>query len=306
MYLPVTVIGTLNVDVNLYVDRISLPGGESKVLKIKRTLGGKGGNIVTAFAKLAGGARFIGAVGNDEAGRLHFDAFNKLNIDSSGVRILNEVESGQSFVLVDPSGQNQINSYYGANSGLDRDFLLSKKISDLIKGSRMVIVANVNPELAAIALSITAGIKVYVPAAFAVRVPDSVCKISGDYVFLNEEEMDGVVNCISESFKKRVVTMGSHGAKIITDVEQLAVPGVDIESFGLKALNTAGAGDAFTGAFMAAIYKGLNDFQALKLANYAAALKVTKDEARGSPTLHELAKFLSKAGENIDMWGAVG
>ncbi|MEM0145715.1 MAG: PfkB family carbohydrate kinase [Conexivisphaerales archaeon] len=302
MYIPATVIGTLNVDINLYVDRISSPGGESKVLNIKRTLGGKGGNIITAFAKLAGGGRFIGAVGNDDAGKLHLDAFKKLNVDSSGVKIVDNVESGQSFVLVDPSGQNQINSYYGANSALDLDLILSQKTS--IEKSRFVIAANVDPSLASFAFRMTGGIKAYVPAAFAVRNPESVRKVSGDYIFLNKDEMDSVAGDLA--FKGIIVTMGSDGAKIITGNKEFRVPRVDLESFGLKVRNTAGAGDAFTGAFMAALYKGLDDFQALKHANYAAALKVTKDEARGSPTADELAKFLSRSGESAIIWGAVG
>lgn len=304
MYLQATVIGTLNVDINLYVDRISPPGGESKVLKIKRTLGGKGGNIVTAFAKLAGSGRFIGAVGNDYAGKLHLDEFKRLNIDSSGVKIVDGIESGQSFVLVDPSGQNQINSYYGANSALDSDFLMSQRIP--VGESKFVIVANVDPNLAFTAFKMTSGIKAYVPAAFAVRHPESVCKISGDYVFLNQDEMESVAGCISQSFKNIIVTMGSEGAKIITNRREYRVPRINIESFGLKVINTAGAGDAFTGAFMAALYKGLDNSKALTLANYAAALKVTKDEARGSPTADELAKFLSRAGESSITWGAVG
>ncbi len=304
MYLPATVVGTLNVDINLYVDRISPPGGESKVLKIKRSLGGKGGNIITAFAKLAGGGRFIGAVGNDDAGKLHLEAFKKLNVDTNGIKIVDDMESGQAYVLIDTSGQNQINSYYGANKALDSDLILSQRTT--IEESKFVIAANVDPDLASLAFKIANGIRAYVPAAFAVRQPNSVCKISGDYIFLNQYEMDSVAGCIFQSFKNIIVTMGSDGAKIITDNKTTKVPRVDLEAFGLKVWNTAGAGDAFTGAFIAALYKGLNNFQALTLANYAAALKVTKDEARGSPTVDELAKFLSMAGESAITWGAVG
>ncbi|MCL4344566.1 MAG: hypothetical protein JRN26_03910 [Nitrososphaerota archaeon] len=304
MYLPATVIGTLNVDINLYVDRISSPGGESKVLKIKRTLGGKGGNIITAFAKLAGGGRFVGAIGNDDAGKLHLDSFKKLNIDTNGVKIVDNIESGQSYVLVDPSGQNQINSYYGANSAVDSDLIFSQRAS--IHESKFVIAANIDPSLASLAFRMTDGIKAYVPAAFAARSPESVCKVSGDYIFLNQDEMNSVASCIFQSFKNIIVTMGSDGAKIITENQEFRVPRVDLESFGLKVRNTAGAGDAFTGAFMAALYKGLDNFQALRHANYAAALKVTNDEARGSPTVAELAKFLSRAGESAITWGAVG
>ncbi len=304
MHSQATVIGTLNVDINLFVDRISPPGGESKVLKIKRSLGGKGGNIITAFAKLAGGGKFIGAVGNDEAGRLHFEAFKKLNVDISGIKVVNDVESGQAYVLIDASGQNQINSYYGANKALDEDLILSQKAA--IEESKVVIVANVDPDLAMLVFKISKGIKAYVPASFAVRQPESVCKVIGDYIFLNQYEMDNVSGCINGSFKNVVVTLGSGGAKITMGDRSVKVSGINLEAFGLKVLNTTGAGDAFTGAFMAGIYRGLNNSQALTLANYAAALKVTKDEARGSPTSDELAKFLSMAGEKSVSWGAVG
>ena len=297
-----TIIGTLNVDINLFVDRIPPPGGECRVLKIKRSLGGKGGNIATAFAKLTGGGRFIGAVGNDEAGRMHFEAFKRLNIDTSGIRVVNDVESGQSYILIDELGQNQVNSYYGANKALDRDLILSQRKA--IEGSKVIIVANVDPSLADLAFKISRGIKAYVPASFAVRQPEAVCSVSGDYIFLNQHEMEKVSACITGSFKNVVVTLGSQGAKMIMGDKSISVPGINLEAFGLRVINTTGAGDAFTGAFMAGIYMGLNNAQALILANYAAALKVTKDEARGSPTSDELAKFLSMAGEKSVSWGA--
>ncbi|HET7148926.1 MAG TPA: PfkB family carbohydrate kinase [Candidatus Nitrosopolaris sp.] len=62
---------------------------------------------------------------------------------------------------------------------------------------------------------------------------------------------------------------------------------------GLKKVNTAGAGDAFIGTFCAMKILGKNHIESIFLANLSAALKVTREETRGSPTIDELIEFSS-------------
>ena len=58
--------------------------------------------------------------------------------------------------------------------------------------------------------------------------------------------------------------------------------------------DTVGAGDTFDGAFIAAILSGKCDADALREANAAAAICVSKTSGRGSPTRAELDTFLSQ------------
>ena len=70
----------------------------------------------------------------------------------------------------------------------------------------------------------------------------------------------------------------------------VAVPG-----FHVAELDTNGAGDTHTGAFIAALAAGADARQAARHANAAAALSVTRRGPATAPTANELAQFLSTA-----------
>ena len=67
-----------------------------------------------------------------------------------------------------------------------------------------------------------------------------------------------------------------------------AVPG-----FQVAAVDTNGAGDAHSGAFIAALAAGADDTAAARSANAAAALSVTRRGPATAPTREELARFLA-------------
>ena len=62
----------------------------------------------------------------------------------------------------------------------------------------------------------------------------------------------------------------------------------------MAVVNTVGCGDAFLGAFSAAKALQLGDVDALNWANWAGALKATKSETRGSPTIRELKTWVDR------------
>ena len=70
--------------------------------------------------------------------------------------------------------------------------------------------------------------------------------------------------------------------------EVVAVPG-----FQVAAVDTNGAGDAHSGAFMAALAAGGDDTAAARSANAAAAFSVTRRGPATAPTREELARFLA-------------
>jgi sugar/nucleoside kinase (ribokinase family) len=70
----------------------------------------------------------------------------------------------------------------------------------------------------------------------------------------------------------------------------VAVPG-----FAVDVVDTNGAGDAHSGAFIAALAAGAADTAAARRANAAAALSVTRRGPAMAPTREELARFLATA-----------
>jgi ribokinase len=92
---------------------------------------------------------------------------------------------------------------------------------------------------------------------------------------------------------KAVVKLGRRGCIMYSEGKKVALPNLDLSAVGLKVVNTVGCGDAFLGAFVAALSEGLTDIDALKWGNCAGGLKATKLETRGSPTREMLLKYLS-------------
>jgi sugar/nucleoside kinase (ribokinase family) len=71
----------------------------------------------------------------------------------------------------------------------------------------------------------------------------------------------------------------------------------------VTAVDTTGAGDAHSGVFLAALAAGLTASDAVRLANAAAALAVTRSGAAVSPSRAELDQFLAASG--LAAWPAV-
>jgi len=68
-----------------------------------------------------------------------------------------------------------------------------------------------------------------------------------------------------------------------------------VPGFPVDAVDTNGAGDTHTGAFIAALAAGAAETDAARSANAAAALSVTRRGPATAPTRAELARFLARA-----------
>jgi 2-dehydro-3-deoxygluconokinase len=87
------------------------------------------------------------------------------------------------------------------------------------------------------------------------------------------------------------LTLGPKGAMIATPVRREVIAPVSV-----KSVDATGAGDAFGGAFLAGIARGLDPFAAARQANVAAAISTTRYGAVNSfPHFFELEKHLAEA-----------
>jgi len=86
------------------------------------------------------------------------------------------------------------------------------------------------------------------------------------------------------------LTMGSKGFLLATAEEEVLVPQIKV-----NAVDSTAAGDAFTGSLACFVAQGKPILEAAKLANYVAALSVTKNGAQSSmPTREEVNEFIKK------------
>ncbi len=111
----ILVIGSLNMDYSIQLDRIPEIGETVKANKYVKSEGGKGANQAYTIGKLGGNVSMIGAVGNDSNGVKLRENLVSVNVDISGIEVIECEQTGSAFVTVDNDGKNSIMIIEGAN-----------------------------------------------------------------------------------------------------------------------------------------------------------------------------------------------
>jgi ribokinase len=300
------VTGSLNYDITLFVDYFAPP--KSVVRKIKRFLGGSGGNSAVAAARILGKGKvyFLGGLGNDLIGKEHLKSLEKEGIQTGLIILFDDVESGQAFVAVDPKGDTAIYSYYGANERVLPD-KIDEKVIKVINEVKALLITN-PPLSTALTLAEIAKNKgklvIWDPGAVShlgLNVLAPMMRFI-DYLAPNKGELISMTgeNDIFSAVKKiwalnpsiKVISKeGKEGSRLFKESKWFAVSGVPPEALGLKTTSTVGCGDAYIGVFTAFKVLGRDDLEAMQLATCAATLNASMEEPRGSPTLDSLLKW---------------
>jgi ribokinase len=124
-----------------------------------------------------------------------------------------------------------------------------------------------------------------------------------DYVLANESEVALLAGTKNRSAAVRklmkanrdlrvVAKLGAKGSIMYSKKEQIVSQALDLKSLGMKTVNTVGCGDAFVGAFVAALSESRSEPEALNWGNVAGSLKSTRAETRGSPNRETLLRYL--------------
>src|SRR5436190_11454577 len=113
---PVTVLGSINMDIVLRVARFPKPGETILATTITRHGGGKGANQAIAAARAGAAVRMIGAIGGDADGRHLLSLLQENGVDCAQVEVDPENATGAAYVVVDGEGENQIIVFSGSNA----------------------------------------------------------------------------------------------------------------------------------------------------------------------------------------------
>src|SRR5690349_11644315 len=114
----VVVVGSVNVDLVVTVERLPAPGETVVGGRFARHHGGKGGNQAIATARLGAPTVFVGAVGDDLFGAEAREALVAGGVDVEGLITLPGQVTGVALILVDERGENSIAVAGGANGAL--------------------------------------------------------------------------------------------------------------------------------------------------------------------------------------------
>jgi len=307
----VLVIGAINWDINLHVERFAKVGEEIPVSRITRVPGGKAANVAVAAARILGPNRvsLIGALGNDSIAEAQIEILTKEGVDTSSVKIV-DGESGQAYIVIDSDGRNMIHTLFGANLEIAPEDLLESKRRRLIDESSLITI--MDPPLETVfkmaelgrARDRTVLWDPGVRSSLGVERLKRVLELI-QYLVVNEVEVGNLAGTtdsskaisslleVNESLRL-IVKLGSEGCLMATGDGSIKIPGVPLGRFGMRVVNTVGCGDAFLGVLSASLVSGFEVLEALKRANLAGAFKATRPETRGSPTERELKEFAQK------------
>ena len=305
----IVVIGSLNMDFVIAVDRLPLPGETILGRNFRTIPGGKGANQAHAAAKLAGSGtrvRMMGLVGMDSFGNTL-----KANLTDVGVDVRTVVDTvaeatGVAFIHVDDAGQNSITVAPGAN-GVFSAFDIASQ-SWALEGARCVLMqleVPIETVEAGLREARRVGATCILDPAPARALPREILQLV-DIATPNENEacvLAGVPpsrvnateavalgNRIRElGVRSVIVKLGDQGCVYCGPDGTFSAP-----PFPVRAVDSTAAGDTFNAALSVALAEGAAMENALRFANAAAAISVTRAGAQTSaPVRAEVESLLA-------------
>jgi ribokinase len=265
-------LGSINADHTYRVDKLPAAGETLASRSLTIGLGGKGANMSVAAARAAARVCHIGAVGED--GTKWRDRLLEYGVDTRFIAVVDE-PTAHAIITVADDGENQIILYSGANVVIPKN-LIGAALSEANAGDIFVTQNETSGQHTAAKIAKELGLRVmYAAAPFSA---DAIMSLDGliDILVLNQIEasqlQDATGKDVSElGIAQVLVTKGADGVTLYDNGNRLDVPAVKV-----SAVDTTGAGDTFTGYFLAGLDRGFGLEQSLSLAVQAAAIMVTR------------------------------
>lgn len=298
--------GSLMADITGYAPHLPLAGETAFGEFFKTSPGGKGSNQMIAAHKAGGEAYIIGAVGGDSQANILTDFYAANNIPTKYLKVEKDGCTGLALIEVDQTtAQNRILVIPGVNSTVKADDVeaAEKDIADC-----HVVLAQLEihdaPVVKAASLAKKYG-KLFILNPAPYRPFDEALLPMIDYITPNETEAEYLTGVhietiedaakaakvlLSKGIKNAIITLGSKGAFFSDGEREIFVP-----SFKVNAVETTGAGDSFNGALAVALGEGMDIEDAMRFANAAAGISVTRyGTAQSMASRDEINELLSK------------
>jgi len=308
----IVVVGSLNADLTIYCERLPLPGETVHGTGFAVNPGGKSANQAVAASLLGGSVSLVGAVGNDANGEMLLTSAASAGVDISRVRSSASEATGVAVIAVDENGENNIIISAGANGTLSpTDVAASAEEFD---GAAVVCLClEVSPETveAAARAGHDAGATVLLNLSPYAAIDRELTELT-DVLLVNAHEAslfldsggmpdaaadDADWDRIRVRFAERgllkvLLTLGAEGS-VVLDSEAAGPKITKIAPTAVKAVDTTGAGDAFTGAVAARLAAGQPLAAAARFASVAAALATTRKGTQAAyPDLGDVERRL--------------
>lgn len=301
--MSVLVVGSFVTDLMAMCERAPEAGETVHGLSFDSFLGGKGANQAVACKRMGANVTMVGCVGDDIFGENFISFFKSEGFDVSNIKKSSLAKTGCSLVTVETNGQNRICMVAGANMDYSSEEL--NKIENLIERADVVVTQCEMREEVVDSLAVLCkkhNKKFILNPAPARKFSDET--LSAVYVLTpNETELGIIVGkelvtdedfvsaaklLLKKGVRNVIVTLGSRGSLLVNEKIAKLTP-----SFKVKAIDTVGAGDSFTGSLSAFIDEGMDLEKAVVMSTAVGALSVQKRGAIPSmPSRAEVVSFL--------------
>lgn len=300
---PDRLVHTGNVLIDLVMTVPALPARGGDVLASSASeLPGGAFNVMAAAARLGLPTAYAGAHGTGPRG----DRI-RAALAAEGIEVLlprePALDTGFDVCLVDEGGERSFVTSPGAEARLRAEQLAAVAVrpGDVVQisGYSLVHAANraalvrwlptvpadvpVGFDPGPLAASIPAGTR----AAVCGRARWLTCNLAEARALSGLGDPVAAADRLCGAARTVIVRMGAAGALV-------AAPGaapVRVPAVPVAAVDSTGAGDAHTGAMLAALARGADVVEAVRVANAAAAFAVTRRGPATGPTRAELARF---------------
>ncbi|MGI9187183.1 MAG: ribokinase [Gaiellales bacterium] len=277
----VVVVGSINVDEVVRVDRLPREGETVSGGTFQRHGGGKGANQAVAAARAGAAVRMVGCVGQDAIGSEALDELTAAGIDVAHVRRSPDASTGIALIMVDDEGRNQIAVAPGANRQI------ALEASSLAGAAGVLLLSFEAPDSALCAAAEAAsagGWRAVVNPAPSRAIPQRLLD-AAPILIPNEHEAADLTGIPDPERAARVlqamtgapviVTLGAAGALVLDGDDVTAVPAPEV-----TVVDTTGAGDCLCGTLAARLAAGDELSVAVERAVAAASLSTTTPGAR--------------------------
>ncbi|MFP3042783.1 ribokinase [Treponema primitia] len=282
--MKILVFGSMNIDLIFSVDHIVKPGETISSVSLVKSAGGKGANQATALAKAGLPVYMAGKIGQD--GQFLLELLRSYGVNTDKVRLY-EGATGQAIIQVDKNGQNSIVLYSGGNGQIGIEEI-KETIGEFGKDDTIVLQNEVAHLREIMEAAKNQGLRICLNPSPCDEKIEKLPLDLVDLFFVNEIEGAALVSLPSTTQAPQIL---DRLVERFPRAEIILTAGKDGAYYGfrktrekgdiidLPVVDTTGAGDTFTGYFIAARAKNCTVAQALEIACKASSFAVSRKGA---------------------------
>lgn len=298
----VVILGVFVADTAYRADRMPVMGETVMGNSFALGPGGKGSNQAVACARIGAETHMISKLGQDDFAKLALDTWAEAGVIPH-VDQVSDSYTGAAYIFIEESsGDNAIIIAPGAAALISVADIDAQ--TDLISGADVFVTQLEQPMEAAmrgLEIARGAGVTTVLNPAPAAELPEGMLALC-DYVTPNETECEALTGVAvktpadAEAACDALIRLG-----VTTPIITMGEQGAYLSGHGLvpavnagPVVETTGAGDAFNGAFAAALSEGQPPLRAVQYGCATAGLSVTKaGTAPAMPSRAEVERFLA-------------